>query len=62
MQNHIVRKANKEESKIDCCGDRYPCNVAYICSCGKMLCETEMKSHIFYLHTEGQLNLPLVES
>ena len=28
-EQHLIRNATKEEAKIDCCGDRYSCNVDY---------------------------------
>lgn len=48
--SHLVRPATIIEAKEDCCGDRYACNVAYICSCGLRGCEGCMKNHIFVIH------------
>jgi len=49
-EKHIIRRANKEEAKQDCCGDRYECNVEYVCSCGYKGCVSCAKEHIFDLH------------
>ncbi len=47
---HLIRLATKEEAKIDCCGDRYECNVDYVCSCGEKSCRSCMMRHIFSFH------------
>ena len=48
---HRVREATTEEKEHDCCGDRYPCNVALACSCGVKFCRQDMFSHLLSLHT-----------
>lgn len=45
MAAHKIRMATLTESKKDCCGDRYPVNVAYVCSCGLKVCREEMRDH-----------------
>jgi hypothetical protein len=54
VSDHIVRKANKKEAERDCCGDRYECNVDYVCSCGKHACISCMERHIFDLHKKKE--------
>lgn len=48
--SHVVRRATEKESKQDCCGDRYECNVAYVCGCGEKGCESCMSCHLFESH------------
>jgi hypothetical protein len=57
QSQHIVRPATEEELKEDCCGDRYECNIKFVCSCGKRACDSCMKSHILKLHMRGQLGM-----
>lgn len=57
MTEHIVRRATEIEGKQDCCGDRYRCDVVWVCSCGLHLCDGHMKSHIFEFHIMKQLDL-----
>jgi len=47
---HKVRKATTEEAQQDCCGDRYPCYVDMVCSCGLKLCKMDMLEHLLQLH------------
>lgn len=54
---HIVREANEQEGKEDCCGDRVESNVDFVCSCGLKACEYCMKSHLLSLHISKQLSL-----
>lgn len=50
QMQHRYRLATTEEAKWDCCGDRYSCNVVYVCSCGKQACRSCMSHHIMGFH------------
>lgn len=52
VAKHKVRAATKTEAKEDCCGDRWPCYVEYICSCGLKGCSGCMREHLLDLHKE----------
>ena len=47
---HRYRLATIEEAKWDCCGDRYSCNVVYVCACGLRGCTSCMSRHILGFH------------
>jgi hypothetical protein len=47
---HIVFPATAKEQEQDCCIDRYPCDVHYRCTCGKLACAHCMRDHIFEVH------------
>lgn len=49
MQHQITPLVG-DDLKVDCCGDRYPCNREYECSCGLKACGSCIKNHLFYLH------------
>lgn len=46
---HEIHDATPDEMKEDCCGDRYPCNVRYVCACGRRACYSCMRNHAFEL-------------
>ncbi len=56
MQIHKVVALTGNKLKEDCCGDRYPCNKEYACSCGVEKCSSCMKGHLFQLHRLGDVD------
>ncbi len=50
LERHLIRQATKEEAKVDCCGDRYSCDVTHVCSCGLHGCGSCISRHLFTLH------------
>ncbi len=48
-EKHKIRKAKPIE-RTDCCGDRYPCDIQFVCSCGLKACSSCMEAHVMKLH------------
>lgn len=47
MDQHRIKPATGKLAKQDCCGDRYPCNIAWVCSCGEKGCRECIADHLF---------------
>jgi hypothetical protein len=47
---HQLRSANAEEAKQDCCGDRYPCTIDFVCECGEKACTPCIEVHLRNVH------------